>query len=301
MEILHNPVVLFLFFVAGILIRHLFPLQKKLHKRINAFILNVSLPAIVLSKIPFLPLNGAVYIPLASAWILFFGCLPFAYLMKRIFKFSNQTFACIVLCCGLGNTSFVGYPVLTYLYGSESLKFAIFVDQPGSFLIMSTFGILMATYYSSGKLHILQIIKRLLTFPPFLIFIVSLFIPTKILSPSFLKILSFLGSWMVPLAMLSIGLQFKMDFKTIPIKAFATGIFYKLILGPFLIYVLLFFVLKKQGLMYTISVMECAMPPMITSSLIAGNFGLDEDLAAAFPTLGILFSVLTLSVWYIIL
>lgn len=301
MDILHKPVSLLLFFLLGIGWQFAFPDKRTVYKEINRFILYISLPAIVLSKIPFLPLNSAVIIPVASAWLLFFGCIIFAYLMKRFLGYSNKTFACIVLCCGLGNTSFVGYPVLTYLYGAESLQYAIFVDQPGSFLIMSTMGIFMATYYSSGKLNWTKISKQLLSFPPFIVFIISLFIPAQLLHTPVLQVLNFIGGWMVPLALLSLGMQFQFKISHIPIKPFFTGIIYKLILGPLLIYILFFFVLKKQDMMAEVSVLECAMPPMITSSILAGNFGLDEELAAVFPTMGILISIITLSIWTLIL
>lgn len=301
MDILHRPVSLLLFFLLGISWQFAFPDKRFIYKKINRFILYISLPAIVLSKIPFIALNKTVLIPVGAAWLLFLGCIIFAYLMKRFLGYSNRTFACIVLCCGLGNTSFVGYPVLTYLYGAESLQYAIFVDQPGSFLIMSTLGIFMATYFSSGKLNWTKISKQLLTFPPFLVFIFSLFVPAKLLQAPILQVLNFIGGWMVPLALLSLGMQFQFKISHIPVKPFFTGIIYKLILGPLLIYILIFFVLKKHGMMAEVSVLECAMPPMITSSILAGNFGLDEELAAVFPTMGILISIITLSIWTLIL
>ncbi|MEZ4879688.1 MAG: AEC family transporter [Chitinophagales bacterium] len=76
---------------------------------------------------------------------------------------------------------------------------------------------------------------------------------------------------------------------------------YKLLIAPLIIYVLLFIVLKKQGLMYDVTVLECAMPPMITSSIIASEYGLNEELAGNLPTLGILLCIPTLAFWLILL
>jgi predicted permease len=60
----------------------------------------------------------------------------------------------------------LGFPLL--LYGEEGLKTAILVDQPGSFVVLSTLG-MVATIYSSGNPNGFQIAKRFF-FPPFITF-----------------------------------------------------------------------------------------------------------------------------------
>jgi predicted permease len=212
-------------------------------------------------------------------------------------KYDKKTMACLILCCGLGNTSFVGYPILKYFYGEQSLQYAIFVDQPGSFLILSTFGILVATYFSASSLDTKQMGLRLIKFPPFLIFILALFLQKELITGNTFYILDLLGKFMVPLAILSLGLQFKLSLKEIEWKKLSAGLFYKLLLAPFIVFVLFYYVFDKQGELYTVSVLECAMPPMITSSILAIEYNLDEKLANALPTLGILFSVPTLLFW----
>ncbi len=292
-----SPIVLLLLFVIGVVIKYSGKAPANIHKNINKFILYVPLPAIVLTKIPFLEITHEVLYPIAAAWIIFAGSALYAYLVCRIFRYDKKTMACLILCCGLGNTSFVGYPFMNYFYGAESIRYAIFVDQPGSFLIMSTFGVIIATYFSAKDFTVKDIILRLIKFPPFIVFLVALFIPSKIINGHLLDALKFIGDWMVPLAILSLGLQFKLSFKEIEWKKLWSGIFYKLLLAPGIIFILYYCILKKQGEMYAVTVLECAMPPMITSSIIATEYELDEPLANALPTLGILFSVPTLLFW----
>ena len=301
MSFLQQPIVLLLLFIIGIALQWFSILPKDIAKKINRFILYVPLPAIVLTKIPQLEMNHTVLFPIASAWIIFFSSVVFAYLFCKWNNYDKKTMACIILSCGLGNTSFVGYPFLRYFYGEESLRYAIFVDQPGSFLILSTFGVLVATYFSASNFSIKNILLRLLKFPPFLIFILALFIPKDFFSNNTLSVLDFLGKWMVPLAILSLGLQFDLSLKEIPWKKLSGGLFYKLILAPFIIYILFFVIFRKHGEIYTISVIECAMPPMITSSILAIEYKLDEKLAGSLPTIGILISMPTLLIWRYIL
>jgi predicted permease len=55
------------------------------------------------------------------------------------------------LNCRAGNTSF-GFPIIEALYGQEGMKTAILVDQPGTFVVLSTLGIIVATMYSKGQI-----------------------------------------------------------------------------------------------------------------------------------------------------
>lgn len=294
---MNHPILLFGLFLLGITAQFFSFIPKDLFRKINKFIIFVPLPAITLSKIPHLNITQEVIYPIASAWIIFFMSILYAFAAGKFLKWDKKTIACIILCCGLGNTSFVGFPILSYFYGEQSIRYAIFVDQPGSFLIMSTLGVLIAAYFSSSDYTQKDIIKRLLKFPPFLVFIVALFIHENYIEGNILNILEPTGMLMIPLAMLSLGLQFKWHLKEIAWRNFFAGIFYKLILAPLVIFVLFFLILDKRTELHTISVLECAMPPMITSSIMATEYELDEKLANALPTLGILFSIPTLFFW----
>lgn len=298
---LNHPLLLILLFFLGIAGQFLPLIPAGFHRRINRFIIFLPLPAITLAKIPHLQITQEVLFPIAAAWIIFFGCIAYALLMGKWLKLSRGTVGCLILACGLGNTSFIGYPLLTWFYGPQSIQYAIFVDQPGSFFLMSTFGVLIAVLFSSGKLDAKTSGKKLISFPPFVVFLISLFLPAEWISGNLLDGLNFTGSFMVPLAMLSLGLQFRPKLKHIPWKPFAAGLAYKLLLAPAIIYLLFYGLLHKSGELYAVSVIECAMPPMITSSIIAADHGLDEELAGLLPTLGILFSIPTVYFWYQVL
>ena len=297
MNYLQQPYYLILLFVIGIVAQLIPSLPENIHRKINQFILAVPLPAIVLTKIPHLAITHEVVFPVISAWVIFLVSAIYAYLFCKLFNYNRKTMACMILCCGLGNTSFVGYPFLKYFYGDESLKYAIFVDQPGSFLILSTFGVLVATYFSSANLNFKEIVFRLIQFPPFIAFVIALVIPENLITGTTYAILDYTGKFMVPLAILSLGLQFNLSLKTIPWKKLMAGLIYKLLLAPLIIYILFYFILHKNGDMYTISILECAMPPMITSSLLATEYDLDSELANALPTVGIVFAIPTLLFW----
>jgi hypothetical protein len=45
------------------------------------------------------------------------------------------------------------------------MKTAIMIDQPGSFVVLSTLGVIVATMYSKGVANAGQIVSRVLSFP----------------------------------------------------------------------------------------------------------------------------------------
>jgi predicted permease len=185
------------------------------------------------------------------------------------------------------------------LFGSENLQYAILVDQ-STFILLSTVAVVWASAFGHGKISLKAILLKLLKFPPFLAFIFALSISDKTLLPID-GILKFLGSLMVPMAIYSIGVQFKFLMNDIDYKAFGLGLFYKLLLFPAVLFLVLFIWLKKEGMMYDITLMECAMPPMITASILANQYKLEGQLSNALVTYGIPISFATLALWQFIL
>lgn len=294
-----SPIILALLFIAGYLLKFVQGVPKDLYQKINTFIIFLPLPAITLLNIPNLTFSTEVAFPILSAWLVFALAIPFFYLWKHIFNWSMNTYACLVLVCGLGNTSFIGFPIIETMYGKENILYAILVDQ-SSFVILSTVGVVWASSFGVGKIDLKQILLRLIKFPPFVVFMVALFINGESLHP-IQPILHFLGSLMVPLAIFSIGMQFKLLVTDIDYKAFTTGLVYKLLLFPTVLFLLLFVLLKKEGLLYDITFIECAMPPMITASIIASKYKLNNQLGNALVTYGIPISFATIWLWSLLL
>lgn len=284
---------------------HLLP--EDTYRKINQFILYFTIPAITLEKISQLELKMDYIAPTLSAWLLFILAGIFFWILKKIFHWDKKTWAALTLVCGLGNTSFVGYPVTKLIYGDEGLQYAIFVDQPGTFACLSTLGIALAAWAANtGTLNASTMFWRLIKFPAFSCFFIALALPAEVFqfkiteSIDALKVLNYIGSWTNPLAFLSIGMQFTFSFKEVDMKQFSLGMAYKLLIGPMIIFGL-FKIAHLEGLIYDVSVLELAMPPMITASIIASDHGLRPKLSATLINYGIPISAVTLYLWSFIL
>ncbi|MCO5249208.1 MAG: AEC family transporter [Chitinophagales bacterium] len=271
-------------------------------RKVNKVIINLTIPAITLAKISQLEMEYQYLVPTISGWLLFIlGAIFFA-LLAPVFKWDKKTWAALTIGCGLGNTSFVGYPVTELMFGSEGLKYAIFVDQPGTFACLSTLGIAVAAYGSSQKLTVQSMLWKLLTFPAFPCFIIALLIPSAYFrlhllnGVTLLEIFDYIGGWTNPLAFLSIGMQFTFSFMNVGKSQFMWGLIFKMALAPVL-FLLTFRLLGWEGMLYDVTVLELAMPPMITASIIAMEYNLRPKLSLALVNYGMPLSAITLYLW----
>lgn len=267
---------------------------------LNQFIIYISLPALALYFIPEITLNSSVLLPVGVAWICFAGSALLFWSLGKAFGWSRKLIGCLILTAGLGNTSFIGFPVIEALYGPEGLKTAILIDQPGSFFILSTVGIAVAAAFSRGTADAKAIAKKIFTFPPFFTFVLAILL--NLLNLQFtddLKdVFQRLGSTVTPLALISVGLQLRIERRSKHWRFLVLGLTYQLILAPFLIYTLYYGMFGLRGEMIQITIIEAAMAPMITACIVAATYGLKPKLANMMIGFGIPVSFITLAFWY---
>lgn len=297
---MYNFILIFFFLGLGIFLQKVKRFPTNWFKSINKFVIYICLPSLALYYIPKVVWNNHLFYPIAVAWITFIGSYLFFSFLGNRFGWSKKLTGCLILTAGLGNTSFLGFPIIQALYGDEGLKTAILVDQPGTFVALSTLGILVATLYSSGSPNGFQIAKKILFFPPFLTFLFACFMKFFGFDfhANFQFFLKGIGSLMTPLAMLSVGLQLQFDRKSKHWGFLGLGLLYKLILLPAFIYVLYVFVLNQHSKIIPVAIMESAMAPMITASILASSHGLKPRLSSMMIGFGIPLSFITLAVWY---
>jgi malate permease and related proteins len=287
----------------GIIFQKVKDFPDNAHLTLNNFIIYVSLPALSFLYIPELHLNIRMLYPVLTPYIIFFfGAILFVFLGK-ILNLPKGTVGCLILTAGLGNTSFIGYPVISMLYGDEGVKTAILVDQPGSFVVLSTFGIGIAAFFSSGAPSFKVIIKKVFTFPPFICFIIALLMRAFNFehNEASKQIFQMLAGTVTPLALVSVGYQLKLNLASVNLKDLALGLSYKLLIAPFIIFFIFIILLGSSGNDLEISILQAAMAPMITASIISTNYGLNPRLASAMIGVGIPLSFVTLFLWHLII
>lgn len=298
-----NLILLFLCLILGIILRKTKLFPKDGHVALNAFVINISLTALCLYYIPKIQVDLKLIFPIAIAWLnIILALVIFSFIGKKL-GWEKTLLGAVIMCIGFGNTSFVGIPVIQALYGEEGIKTVMLVDQPGSFVALSTFGIAIVNFYSGGHSSANQIIKRIIKFPPFITFIVALLLNVFQVSvpESIDLVFEKLGATTVPLALVSVGSQLRFEKPGEYAKPLFLGLLFKLILFPLFIFILYFLILKQSGEMIEISLMEAAMAPMIMASIMAASHNLEPRLCNLFIGIGIPLSFITLALWYLVL
>ncbi|QSB28280.1 AEC family transporter [Flavobacterium sp. CLA17] len=299
---MNNFILIFFFLSLGLLLQRVKQFPSHIYKILNKIVIYLCLPAITLYHIPKIKWNPELLFPIGAGWICFLLAFIFFHFLGRRMGWSNKLIGCMILTAGLSNSSFLGYPIIEALFGKKGLETAVLVDQPGTFVVVSTLGIFVAAFYSKGTPDALGILKKVALFPPFLTFVLACLMNVfqfefkEDLQPVLLKI----GSFVTPLALLSVGLQLTFDRKSRHWKFLRLGLFYKLIFAPLVILVLYVVILKQHSEGIKITIMEMAMAPMITGAILASTYGLKPKLSSMMIGFGIPVSFVTLAVWYFI-
>lgn len=264
-----------------------------MHQSLNWWMLNVALPALVLHLIPRLHFEADLWFLVVAMWIVFAGaCLLFA-LLGRALGWSRGRIGALTLTCGLGNTSFVGFPMIEALRGQDGLALAVLADQLGCFTALTVGGITVAALYSGQQADAKQVIRRIAFFPPFIALIIGVIVKLSGDWPMQVHtVLDRIGSTLVPLALFSVGLQFRLRLQRSQLNAMGIGLMWKLALAPLIVFGVGIASSIKTPVL-AIGVLEAAMAPMISAVILADQYDLEPALANTVLGWGIVASLLS--------
>jgi len=216
-------------------------------------------------------------------------------------RLSPTTTGALMLSGGLANTSFVGLPMIETFYGRSGIAIGILIDQLGTYLVLSTLGIVIASAYSAGTNSASDILKRVFTFPPLLALLLALALLHVEYPQWFDELLRRLGDTLSPLALVSVGLQLRLDQLQGNRSPLMLGLSFKLLLAPLLLAILYIGVMRASGEVMRITLFEAAMGPQIGGAIVAIQHGLNPPLITLMVGIGIMLSFVTLPAWWYVL
>jgi predicted permease len=221
-------------------------------------------------------------------------------LLMKILHWSREVSAVMLLLVTLGNTSFVGFPMVEALLGEQALPYAIIYDQLGSFVAVSTYGMLVLAYYSGGSISPSLLAKKLLSFPPFIAVIMAAFLIGREYPIWLYEALARIGSSLVPVVMVAVGLQWRLRFDRAYLLPLSLALTLKLLLIPALLW-LAMSSLQVTGLAAQTALLESSMPAMITAGALLASHNLAPRLASTIVGYGLLLSLATVPLWSMII
>jgi predicted permease len=299
-----NIALLVFCFVLGILLRQSGRLPENTPAALNGFIIHISLPAVILLYVHSLRIDASLVYPVITPWVLFgVGLLVFV-TASKLARWSSQTTGGLILSGSLANTSFLGLPMIETFYGVSFLGVGILIDQLGTYMVLSTLGIIVAVLYSSsrtGEVSAWSVLEKILKFTPFQALLVALVLRPIEFPAAFEELLGRLGATLAPIALVSVGYQLRLGDLRGRLPALGLGLLFKLIFGPMLVAFVLVKLLGSNGAVTQVTIFEAAMAPQIGAAIVAIEHKLDPPLVTLMVGIGIPLSFLTLPLWWYLL
>ena len=296
-----NFVLIFICISAGLLLSKWKVLPPDAHKSVNAWVLYIALPALTLRYVPEIDPDIHLLLPILTPFLVWGGAWLFVRIYDRKKRLSAASRTALLITCGLGNTSFIGFPMIAAFYGESEIRHAIVIDQL-TFVLFASVGvitILRASTEKNEKPGFAYIVKKIFLFPTIIACFAALIFPHFINMSVINPLLDKLVVTMSPMALFSIGLQLKFGAIKQEWRLVSAGVLYKLILAPCLVFVLAL-VLRTTGNLARISVFEAGMPAHITAALMTIQHNLNPRYCSLVAGVGILLSFITATVWYFV-
>ncbi len=296
-----------LLFFSGMILRQVPAFPRDSAMAFNMYVVYVALPAMVLRHLPGLPLSTELLAPVVTPWALLVISAATVIGLGRVFGWNRDIVGALLLVAVMGNTSFLGVPMVQAHFGNDHVAYALLYDQLGSFLILATYGAVIIAIYGhqgtepdpDGK-HpeppnptARAILRKILTFPPFVALVTAFLLRGSEIPLWVTSILVRLSDTLVPVVMLAVGFQFRLTLDAEHRGPLLAGLGIKMIAAPLLVLAVMRW-LGLSGPAIDITIFEAGMPAMITAGALAMATGLAPTLAASLVGLGIVLSFGTL-------
>ncbi len=273
----------------------------ELKNGISKVVLRFTLPLLNLTAIsgqtlsPELLKNAGLMIVIE---LLTFGVLlGFGLLSAKLFRLPSPTRTMHTCMSVFGNVIFLGYPLITALYGQEGLFYAIVYALVNDGVVW-TLGVYLIAKSGKGNSH--NAVKNLIN-PNTIAFVIALLmLAFGLRLPSLLhESLSTVGSMTTPLAMLFIG----MTLATINLKGIYKRVsiylivLFKMLFVPAMLALLLCRLSLDKALLGVL-IMQAAMPAQTVLTIVANEYGGDYQYATECVFIMTVLSLLSLPAIY---
>jgi len=221
---------------------------------------------------------------------------------ERESNWSSPTQGSFLLAMMVGNTGFMGYPVILSTVGEKFFIYAVLYDLLGSTLGSYGLGVALASYYGKPKegeekkvwyINLLQALGRN---PALWSLIISLAIAGVAFPDGVDATLKTIAVPIVPLSLVMIGLQLSLLPALSRLSQAITCLLIKMLFTPLVVGTVLMF-LGIEGRERQAMVLQMGMPPAFATLVIAQAYNLDRNLSVTTLALGSVMLIFTLPVW----
>lgn len=289
---------LILCFGLGAVARRVPSLPRETPKVLNTWVLFVSLPALVLKTVHGVALEARFFVAAGVLWALFgLAALVAIVAVKRGWA-TREVAGALALSTGLGNTAFVGVPLIEALGGPAAVAPAALIDQLGTFLVFACGALPFAMSFGGEPTRPAVVLKRLVTFPPFIALVAAFALRPVVFPAEMEVVLTRFADMLTPLALVSVGWQLELSSLRGNGGKLALGLSWKLVGAPLVMLGVLWLLGGEFGLTNRVAVAQAAMAPMVTAAVLASEYRLAAPVSAAMSAVGALLSFATVPAWW---
>jgi predicted permease len=294
---------LFLVIFVGMVISRNKTVDEKWLEVLNNYALWIGFPALILVALSRLQWDLNLYgylIGWNSARILISILLVFP--ISALLHLKNTTRRTLFLAVSYGNVAYLGIPVLKNAFGEEVLPEATMISAVYIFWLF-TLGIFLVEYFGDHKVHLRELLVRLISNPLLIAVFIGLFIAVNHiqLPKIILSGLDIFANSVTAVVLFSLGLFMGKQpvgklRDWIPVLAFCLIILFVL---PFL-----FLVVLKPFTNLQISktwILEAAMPMGLTAYALCLKYKLNTEFASRTVVASTLLAIISLPLWLVFL
>lgn len=204
MENLEVMVVLFFIVVLGYVLCKLGYMGDKFDQKLSAIVIDITCPALILSSVmgDVLPDRTLILPLLGVGFLTYFILLVFGFFVPRLITKNHDDQGMIGFALMFANVGFIGYPIVSSIFGPKAIFYAALLNMPNTFFIF-TAGVMLV----KGEYSIRQLNPKVLFSPAMIAaFVAALIVALNLHTPDLIaRPITMVGNITVPAALMVIG------------------------------------------------------------------------------------------------
>ncbi len=294
MQNLEVMVMLFTMVILGYTACKLGYMGDKFDKKLSSIVVDITCPLLVLSSVmgDEMP-DRSLILPLVGVGFLtYIILLVFGFWVPRFITKNHDDQGMIGFALMFANVGFIGYPIVSSIFGPKAVFYAALLNVPNTFFIF-TAGVMLV----KGEYSIRQFNPKVLLSPALIgAFIAALLVAFGVHTPEMIaRPVTMVGNITVPAALMIIG----SSMARLPLreiigsgKVYATS-FLRLVIVPLSVY-FLFRLCGVNTLINNINTVVIAMPVASFGTMFCMKYGRNPSLMTEATFITTLFSIITI-------
>ncbi len=294
MENLEVMVILFIIVIVGYVMCKLGYMGDKFDQKLSAIVIDLTCPALILSSVmgDSLPDRSLIMPLLGVGFLTYFILLIFGFLVPRLITKNRDDRGMIGFALMFANVGFIGYPIVSSIFGPHAIFYAALLNMPNTFFIF-TAGVMLV----KGEYSIRQLNPKVLFSPAMIAaFVAALLVALNVHTPDIIaRPVTMVGNITVPAALMVIG----SSMARLPLKEIigSTKVYVSSVIRLVVIPLSLYFLFKVCGVdevVNDINTVVIAMPVASFGTMFCMKYGRNPALMTEITFITTVFSIITI-------